>query len=835
MQEEKHKEMSIGSYGSESMAFAAGRRFNDRSFDKSFKHPSGVFSHSDGNYNSNNNSAGNHNAGSYRSQGHGIERCFKLRGYPPGWNVWSNSNSSGSFIQGNNKRVAYLAQGGEIDSDQQLVTDDEVMTPQMAVAQCNKIMNMLVKQHHIQDPISDKRESSKDNSITGNDLFAEVSDLDNTITIPDGSTVIVTQTRNVKISDTITLRNVLYGLHMTKSVHLGDLRHSQYYLEVPQHIDGSNSSIENSNKLVVSHPCNALVALSRSDEAKLWHLSQRAFIAVTSEEQDPTSYLEASKNPNWVAAMAKELEALKANETWQMVRKLRIMSWYCCGLSFQRTNSQVRRPPSDSTLLPATNSQLADSSASSSENKEPNTTERANDDSAPTRKIHEFTFQQLLEATQRFSTECFMDERSFGPVYQGKLRDTGEIVAVELWDQNIRNESPEHKEFLRRLKILSFLNHPNVITLIGYCIEEDQRILVYEYLSLTSSLYRHLHEPYDHNDYTCTTTLIGIGSEGYHAPEYIATGRLTVKADVYSFGVVLLELVTGRKAKDISRPTKEQDLISWIVAIEHLDRNGSRGDSEFDVQAMMLNLLNHPNVINLTGYCTRGNDRFLVHEYLPLGSLDKHLHDRSSLHTPTLDWHTRTRIALGTANALEYLHNKANPPVIYRNLKPCNILLDNDYNAKLSDFSLSKFGPICDKEHVSVRVRGTFGYIAPEYVKRGFLSVKADVYNFGIVLLELLTGRRAVDIIRETKDQELSYWANRMVLKKSKKILELADPLLQGNFPSRSFYQTFAVAAMCLVENLTARPMMSDVVAAISYISSDCNLDNTNNSPLHEA
>ncbi|XP_021763442.1 probable serine/threonine-protein kinase PBL7 [Chenopodium quinoa] len=272
-----------------------------------------------------------------------------------------------------------------------------------------------------------------------------------------------------------------------------------------------------------------------------------------------------------------------------------------------------------------------------------------------------------------------------------------------------------------------------------------------------------------------------------------------------------------------------------IVAIEHLDRNGSRGDSEFDVQAMMLNLLNHPNVINLTGYCTRGNDRFLVHEYLPLGSLDKHLHDRSSLHTPTLDWHTRTRIALGTANALEYLHNKANPPVIYRNLKPCNILLDNDYNAKLSDFSLSKFGPICDKEHVSVRVRGTFGYIAPEYVKRGFLSVKADVYNFGIVLLELLTGRRAVDIIRETKDQELSYWANRMVLKKSKKILELADPLLQGNFPSRSFYQTFAVAAMCLVENLTARPMMSDVVAAISYISSDCNLDNTNNSPLHEA
>ncbi|XP_021767359.1 probable serine/threonine-protein kinase PBL7 [Chenopodium quinoa] len=272
-----------------------------------------------------------------------------------------------------------------------------------------------------------------------------------------------------------------------------------------------------------------------------------------------------------------------------------------------------------------------------------------------------------------------------------------------------------------------------------------------------------------------------------------------------------------------------------IVAIEHLDRNGSRGDSEFNVQVMMLNLLNHPNVINLIGYCTRGNDRFFIHEYLPLGSLDKHLHDRLSLQMPPLDWHTRMKIALGTAKALEYMHDKANPPVIYRNLKPCNILLDNDYNAKLSDFGLSKFGPICDKEHVSVRVRGTFGYIAPEYVKRGFLSVKADVYNFGIVLLELLTGRRAVDIIRETKEQELSYWANRMILKKSKKVLELADPLLQGTFPTRRFYQTFAVAHMCLRENSTVRPMMSDVVAAILYISSDGNVDGSINSPLHEA
>lgn len=123
-----------------------------------------------------------------------------------------------------------------------------------------------------------------------------------------------------------------------------------------------------------------------------------------------------------------------------------------------------------------------------------------------------------------------------------------------------------------------------------------------------------------------------------------------------------------------------------------------------------------------------------------------------------IDWFTRMKIALGAAKGLEYLHDKANPPVIYRDLKSSNILLDCEFNAKLSDFGLAKLGPIGDKTHVSSRVMGTYGYCAPEYQRTGQLTVKSDVYTFGVVLLELITGRRAIDTTRPTYEQNLVTW-----------------------------------------------------------------------------
>lgn len=254
-----------------------------------------------------------------------------------------------------------------------------------------------------------------------------------------------------------------------------------------------------------------------------------------------------------------------------------------------------------------------------------------------------------------------------------------------------------------------------------------------------------------------------------------------------------------------------------LMAVKQLDRNGLQGNREFLVEVLMLSLLHHPNLVNLIGYCADGDQRLLVYEYMPLGSLEDHLLDISPNQRP-LGWYTRMKIAAGAAKGLEYLHDKANPPVIYRDLKSSNILLDEEFNPKLSDFGLAKLGPVGDKLHVSSRVMGTYGYCAPEYARTGQLTLKSDVYSFGVVLLELITGRRAIDTTRPTEEQNLVSWAQPL-FKNPKRFPEMADPLLQGDFPVRGLNQAVAVAAMCLQEEAVVRPLISDVVTALSFLS----------------
>ncbi|OMO69458.1 hypothetical protein CCACVL1_19499 [Corchorus capsularis] len=194
-----------------------------------------------------------------------------------------------------------------------------------------------------------------------------------------------------------------------------------------------------------------------------------------------------------------------------------------------------------------------------------------------------------------------------------------------------------------------------------------------------------------------------------------------------------------------------------VVAIKQLDRNGLQGNREFLVEVLMLSLLHHPNLVNLIGYCADGDQRLLVYEYMPLGSLEDHLHDLPP-DRRRLDWNTRMKIAAGAAKGLEYLHDKASPPVIYRDLKCSNILLNEGYHPKLSDFGLAKLGPVGDKTHVSTRVMGTYGYCAPEYAMTGQLTLKSDVYSFGVVLLEIITGRKAIDNSKTGGEQNLVAW-----------------------------------------------------------------------------
>ncbi|KAE8664471.1 Serine/threonine-protein kinase PBS1 [Hibiscus syriacus] len=256
--------------------------------------------------------------------------------------------------------------------------------------------------------------------------------------------------------------------------------------------------------------------------------------------------------------------------------------------------------------------------------------------------------------------------------------------------------------------------------------------------------------------------------------------------------------------------------IDRIVAVKQLDKNGKQGSREFLSEVLMLSLVNHPNLVNLIGYCADGDQRILVYEYMANGSLEYHLLDLPPGKEP-LDWNTRMKVAEEAAKGLEYLHDFADPPIIYRDFKASNILLDENFKPKLSDFGLAKLGPTGGKDHVSTRVMGTYGYCAPEYAMTGKLTTKSDVYSFGVVFMELISGRRAIDIERPEEEQNLVAWVEPL-LKDRQKFKMIADPLLQENYPVKALYQALAVAAMCLQEDADSRPLIGDVVTAVEFL-----------------
>ncbi|KAL2540747.1 Serine/threonine-protein kinase [Abeliophyllum distichum] len=300
------------------------------------------------------------------------------------------------------------------------------------------------------------------------------------------------------------------------------------------------------------------------------------------------------------------------------------------------------------------------------------------------------------------------------------------------------------------------------------------------------------------------------GDSKYNAAQTFTLRELAVATKNFRPECMLGEGGFGRVYKGCLEKTGQ------IVAVKQLDRNGLQGNREFLVEVLMLSLLHHQNLVNLIGYCADGEQRLLVYEYMHLGSLEDHLLDLPPGSAP-LGWFTRMKIALHAAKGVEYLHDKANPPVIYRDLKSSNILLDKDFNAKLSDFGLAKLGPVGDKSYVSTRVMGTYGYCAPEYQRTGQLTVKSDVYSFGVVFLELITGRRVIDPTRKRDEQNLVTWAE-PIFKEPSRLSELADPLLPDVIPKKSFNQAVAVAAMCLQQDASVRPLISDVVTALSYL-----------------
>ncbi|XP_031117293.1 probable serine/threonine-protein kinase PBL17 [Ipomoea triloba] len=269
----------------------------------------------------------------------------------------------------------------------------------------------------------------------------------------------------------------------------------------------------------------------------------------------------------------------------------------------------------------------------------------------------------------------------------------------------------------------------------------------------------------------------------------------------------------GRVYKGVIDEHVRPGYITTRVAIKELDPEGLQGDREWLAEVKYLGQLRHTNLVKLIGYCCEDEHRLLVYEYMASGSLEKHLFPRVCA---TLTWSRRMKIALDAARGLAFLHG-ADRPVIYRDFKTSNILLDEDFNAKLSDFGLAKDGPMGDQTHVSTRVMGTYGYAAPEYVMTGHLTARSDVYGFGVVLLEMLIGRRAMDKSRPSREHNLVEWA-RPLLTHSKKLFRILDPRIEGQYTNKTAMKVANLAYQCLSQNPKGRPVMSQVVEILESL-----------------
>ncbi|PNT69428.1 hypothetical protein BRADI_3g55237v3 [Brachypodium distachyon] len=251
------------------------------------------------------------------------------------------------------------------------------------------------------------------------------------------------------------------------------------------------------------------------------------------------------------------------------------------------------------------------------------------------------------------------------------------------------------------------------------------------------------------------------------------------------------------------------------IAVKLLTREDRSGDREFVAEVEMLSRLHHRNLVKLIGICIERTRRCLVYELIRNGSVESHLHGADK-DKGMLNWDVRMKIALGAARGLAYLHEDSNPHVIHRDFKGSNILLEEDFTPKVTDFGLAREAtngilPI------STRVMGTFGYVAPEYAMTGHLLVKSDVYSYGVVLLELLSGRKPVGMSDNMDPQNLVTWACPLLSHKEG-LERLIDPSLNGNFNFDNVAKVASIASVCVHGDPSQRPFMGEVVQALKLI-----------------
>ncbi|KAH1031045.1 hypothetical protein J1N35_043219 [Gossypium stocksii] len=251
-----------------------------------------------------------------------------------------------------------------------------------------------------------------------------------------------------------------------------------------------------------------------------------------------------------------------------------------------------------------------------------------------------------------------------------------------------------------------------------------------------------------------------------------------------------------------------------LVAVKRLKEERTQGgELQFQTEVEMISMAVHRNLLRLRGFCMTPTERLLVYPFMVNGSVASCLRERSESQSP-LDWDKRKRIALGAARGLAYLHDHCDPKIIHRDVKAANILLDEEFEAVVGDFGLAKLMDYKDT-HVTTAVRGTIGHIAPEYLSTGKSSEKTDVFGYGVMLLELITGQRAFDLARLANDDDVMLldWVEGLL--KEKKLETLVDSDLQGNYIEEEVEQLMQVALLCTQSTPMGRPKMGEVVRMV--------------------
>ncbi|KAJ9145896.1 hypothetical protein P3X46_028224 [Hevea brasiliensis] len=243
------------------------------------------------------------------------------------------------------------------------------------------------------------------------------------------------------------------------------------------------------------------------------------------------------------------------------------------------------------------------------------------------------------------------------------------------------------------------------------------------------------------------------------------------------------------------------------IAVKRLDTSSKQGFRQWRTEVGFLGRLSHPNIVKLMGYCKENENFLIVYELMERGSLNYYLFGSSP--NRLLSWETRVKVMIGMAQGLAYLH-MMEKPILYRDFKSSNILLDRSYNAKISDFGLAKWGPTAGNSCVTGHVMGTYGYVAPEYIATGNLYIKSDVYSFGVVLIEMLTGLRAIDRKRPSGQQDLVQWV-KPLLNNKRRLRSIMDSRLEGKYSAKDAAEIALLAVKCLNYDPIFRPSMKEV------------------------